>query len=357
MNGFAIVPPQSGAEGFVELARSRQGRIFEKHILNYGELLYPGVKGGKVTIDDTFADSLITNFTNKVCDIVQVPKAGPNNEHSEDPDRNIGEVIALNKRDGKIYAQIDARSEADADKLGKTLLGASAMMHLNYKDTRTGEPVGPTLLHVAVTNRPYVVGLEDYDELLAASADGTSDAVFLTATSKEKVMTLDELFAELKADHNIDVPALQLSAANAAGAVALSNKIQENLVGTGLLKLSNGEEASADDLIGAVVEAGEKIVELSSRVDTLIEDGAKKEATAEVDALVLSGKILPKDKDAMLELRLSNADLFNKLVPEKAIVALSQEAGSTEDITDDKTASDEIARLTATPAASAYVRN
>lgn len=94
MTGYVIVPPEKGA-GFVELSGSNKGRVFEKHILSYGDLHYPGVKGGKVKVDDAFADTLIANFTNKVCDIVQVPKAGAGNEHTEDPDRNIGEVIGL----------------------------------------------------------------------------------------------------------------------------------------------------------------------------------------------------------------------------------------------------------------------
>lgn len=356
MDGFAIVPPQGG-EGFVELSRSKQGRIFEKHILSFGELLYPGVRGGKVQIDQGFADTLMANFSNKVCDIVQVPKAGPNNEHTEDPDRNIGEVVGLVTRDKKIYAQIDARIEADADKLGKTLLGASAMMHLNYKDTRTGKAVGPTLLHVAVTNRPYVLDLDDYTELLAASADGTNDAVFLTAPTKEKPMTLDDLLAELKADHNIDVPALQLSAENADKALALSNKIQEELIGTGLLTLSNGGEATADDLVGAVAEAGTKLLALSGRVDELVEASTKVSAEARVDSLIRSGHILPKNKAAQVKLLLSNSDLFDELVPDKPIVKLSNEGGfETIDESHKETVDSEIARLSSSPAAAAYIR-
>lgn len=354
MDGFAIVPPEKG-DGFVELSRSKTGRVFRKQILHYGDLHYPGVKGGKVKIDEAFADTLIANFSNKVCDIVQVPKAGANNEHTEDPDRNIGEVVGIVKAANGVYVDIDARIEADADKLGKTLLGASAMMHLNYTDTKTNKPVGPTLLHVAVTNRPFVTDLDDFEEIVAASAfgaDSTNRAVLLTApTHKEKVMTLDELFAELKADHKIDVPALQAQASTADAALALSNKIQEELVGTGLLKLSNGEEASADVLVGAVAEAGQKIVELSNKVDTLIEDGAKSAATAEVEKLVLSGHILGKNKESMIELRLSNSELFDKLVPEKPVVKLSAaDAENGFEVVDEshrETVESEITRLSA----------
>jgi hypothetical protein len=352
--GRAIVPPVRG-EGFVELARSRKGRVFEKQILNYGDLLYPGVKGGKVHIDDEWADKLITNFSNGVCDIVQVPKAGPNNEHTEDPDRNIGEVIGLVKRNGKIYAHLDARDAEAAEKLGKTLLGASAMLHLDYTDTKTGSKVGPTLLHVAVTNRPYITGLEDFEEVLAASADGSGEeVVMLTATDNQEgsVMTLEELLAELKSEHGIDVAELQTKAEQSEMAAALSNKIETELGTAGVLTLSNGEKATADELINAIGEAGQKIVSLSSRVDELVEKGAKDAAASRVEGLVRSGHILPKNKDAQIELLLSNSDLFEKLLPEKPLVKLSNneedgEAGfHVEDDQQKQTVEAEVARLT-----------
>jgi len=349
--GFAIVPPANG-EQFVELSRSAKGRIFEKHILSYGDLLYPGV--GKVHIDDDWADKLIENFNAKVCPIVQVPLANEKNEHSEAPDRNIGEVIGLTKRNGKVYAQIDARKEEAAKEIGNTLLGASAMLHLNWKDTSTGERVGPTLIHVAITNNPYINKLDEFEELnelIAASADGSSEAVILTAiTEKEIPMDLDELIKSLRDDHNIDVPALQKKAADADNALKLSNKIQEELGNTGLLKLSNGSEASADDLISAVSEAGSQIVALTAQVDGLVKDGAQKAAVARVDSLIKDGKILPKNKEAQIKLLLSNAELFEELLPEKALVKLSN-AGEEEfgfeavDDAHEKTVTDEIERL------------
>jgi hypothetical protein len=191
-NPLVVVPQPQGADRFVSLSRSKQGRLFEKHILNLGALQYPGVAGGVVDIDADFADTLIRNFNDGVCDIVQVPLAGEKNEHTEDPSRNIGEVVALVRRGKKIYAQIDVRDDTAAPKMGKTLIGASAMLHLNYPNTATGKRVGPALLHVCVTNRPYVTGLEDYQEILAATAssvDGRGEPVLLTALTKEEPMT------------------------------------------------------------------------------------------------------------------------------------------------------------------------
>jgi hypothetical protein len=352
-NGSVIVSPTDG-EGFVELARTKSGKLFEKHILNYGELLYPGVKGGKVNIDDKFADALITNFSNKVCDIVQVPKAGKNNEHTEDPDRNIGEVIGLAKRDGKIYAQIDARDEKDAEKLGKTLLGASAMMHLNYKDTRSGKTVGPTLLHVAVTNRPYVVGLDDYKEILAASntSDDDDEPVILTAPETETIVpTREELIASLKKDHNIDVEALQLSASKVDEAIELSNKVQEKLLEQGLLKLSAGETADSEVVLSAISEAGTQITELSNRVEAVEAASTEFAASTRIEKLVATGFITPAKADASKKLLLSAPDIFEEMLPDKPIVALSNESG--QDESDDRTeelAEEEITRLSAVAA-------
>lgn len=367
MNGFAIIPQAQGSEGYVELSRTAQGRIFEKHILNFGTLIYPGVKGGKVNIDAAWAKRLIQNFNNKVCDIVQVPLAGANNEHTEDPTRNIGEVVGLVTRGKKIYAQIDARDDLAAQRLGKTLIGASAMLHLNYTDTRTGEKVGPTLLHVAVTNRPYVVGLDDYQEIVAASAvgtgavDGMSDAVVLTAPNQEDKMTLDEIKAELRADHGIDVDALALSASMVDSAVALTAAVQETLTETGMLTLSN-DEPSADDLVNAIKGAGEKIVSLSAENAEMKEASIKKDAENRVDDLIREGRILPKNKDAQVQLLLSNADIFESLLPEQPIVRLSHEEGAAPidprpDADAATAAQAEIARLTATPAAATYVKS
>lgn len=360
MDGFAIVPAAVG-EGFVELARSRQGRVFEKHILNYGPLLYPGVAGGKVEIDDAFADTLIENFRSRVCPIVQVPLAGPRNEHSEDPSRNIGEVIGLVKRGGHVYARIDARDQGAAEKLGKTLLGASAMLHLNYTDTRNGQKVGPTLLHVAVTNRPYVVDLEDYEEMLAASAtgvaDGMANAVVLTAPTTEDTMTLDEMLAELKADHGIDVRALTAAAAMAPAAVALSAAVTEALTQGGMLTLSADQsEPSTEELVAAIKTAGTQIVTLTAQNAEIVAATATKDAEAHVDGLVRTGHILPKSRDANVSLLLSNPTLFDALLPEKPLVALSQEVGT--DPADESAADavkDEIARLTTSAAAKQYV--
>lgn len=358
MDTLAVVPSPKG-DGFVELSaddaalvelsRKPQGRVFRKQILKYGPLHY----GGKtIDINEQFVDTMIANFSNNVCDIVQAPKAGPNNEHTEDPDRNVGEVINVVKNAKGAYVDIDVRTD-DADKMGKTLLGASAMLHMDYLDTASNKRVGPTLLHTALTNRPYVTGLEGFEEIVKMSADGADEVQMVLLTDESETptqegtdmpLTRDEHIAALKAEHNIDVEALQ---AQANEGVALSHAVRDKLTEHGLIQLSAGSDASQADLVGAVETAAGKIVELSNTIETQREEALKLSAESEVDELIAAGRVLPKDKDGYVALKLSRPEIFEQIVPEKPLMELSREAGS--EPTDHSATSataDEIARLT-----------
>jgi len=345
-------------DSFIPLSRTKSGRLFRKHILSKGTLHYPGVKGGKVEITDEFLAKLSENFDNKVCPIVQTPVVGDNNAHSEDPFRNIGEVVGLEVDNGKLYSVIDARDAAAAEKLGKTLIGASAMLSLDYTDTRTGKKAGPALLHVAITNRPHLTELDDFEEVLAASASGMSDsttkAVLLTAatnnTKEGSKMELDELIAVARDEHGINIPELQKAAAGAGSLAKLSADLQTALNETGVLRLSaaEGENPTAEDLVSAVSQLAQDRVDLSAKVDTLVQESATAKAEARIDSLVKGGFISPAKRESQLKLLLSNSELFEELLPEKPFVSLSAEFG--EDIKDeahDETVSQEIARLSA----------
>jgi hypothetical protein len=371
MSDFVYVPNGQQSEGFVELARTKTGRLFRKHLLNKGSLLHPET-GAKIAVDDTFIATLKNNFDKGVCDIVQIPLANDRNEHSEDPDRNIGEVIGVEEKDGKVYAVMDIRDRAE--KVGKTYLGASAMLSLDYTDTSTGQKVGPTLLHAAITNRPYVTGLENFEEIVAAT-DKAGDAVMLrladeappvpppaqrpaaeettvmpdeTAATQEgqTEATLDELLAALKAKHNIDVVALQTQAAQTAATASLSKTIVDALSNAGIVQLSNteGDKVSNEDIIGAIKELADDKVTLSNRVNNLERLGAERD----VDVLIQEGRVLPAQKSAMVELKLTNPTMFDQLVPAQPIVKLNNEAGTTptDDVSHQKDIDEQVARLT-----------
>jgi hypothetical protein len=351
MSDELVIVPSDG-DGYMELARTKTGRLFRKHLLNKGDLRHP-VTGGTVKIDDDFVTKLKKNFTDGVCDIVQVPLANQKNEHTEDPERNIGEVVDIEVKGDKVYAVLDIRDEAHADKLGKTYLGASAMLSLDYTNTKTGEKVGPTLLHSCVTNRPYVTGLESYEEIVAATTDRSEEAAVLLSTNTVVVETpseetempekaetetvakpsLEELLTTLKNEHNIDVSALQAQAADNTKSAELSQTIVDALSNAGVVKLSAGDDkdtVGTDTVVKAVQELASSNVTLSNRVNALEEmntNHLKLSAERQVDDLIATGHVLPAQKNAMVTLRLSDKNTFDALIPAQPIVKLSNETG------------------------------
>jgi hypothetical protein len=354
-----IIPAPAGAATFtpvdevpVALARQRrvQGKLFEKHILNFGPLIHPKT-GDIINIDDAFARTMSDNFARGVCDIVQLPLANDSNEHVEGPAANLGEVVGIRTRDRKIYALLDARQ--DADKFGKTYLGASAFLSTNYTDSSTGQKAGPTLLHVAVTNRPYVTGLEDYKEVLAASADNTGEVVVLTPPEETEVPpTKEELLAQLKESHGIDVEALQAAAAAPAApdTAALSAAVVQALKDSGVQLSATGDdgELKLGDVSAAVVELAADNKSLRGDVA-----GLKRErAETEVDGYIGTGRLLPKSRATAIELALTNRPGLDAIVApaDAPYVRLGRQEGVTGPDGEQRQETDidtEVARLAA----------
>lgn len=322
MEQVFVFPSPPGSEDYAEIglaARPRQARgtVFRKHILNLGTLFHPKT-GDPITLDEPWFSRLEANFNAGVCPIAQVPLANDRNEHSEDPLRNAGEVIGVERVGRKVYDLIDIRDPDVAQRIKDgRILGASAMLSLDYTDTKTNTKAGPTLLHHCLTNRPYVTDLDDYEEVLTASADYQGDAIVLAQEALS--MTREELLAQVKAELGIDVEALQAQAAQQADMSQLTAMLTEALrpaAGELQLTSASGETVTLSDVVGAVAELAEKNVALSGTVGELRKDAAERE----VDRYIGKGRLLPKARGKAIELVLSGdrdgLDAF--LAPETA---------------------------------------
>lgn len=173
MSRVGIFPAPGGSdEGYVELGATPQGRRFSKHILTIGRQFVHPKTGKPITLGEDAWQQMKSNFDAKrITPIVQFPIVGADNRHTESPLANAGECVDLIRDGDKVIAVIDVRDEAIAAKVGSTILGASAMLHLDARDPQTAERAGVALLHVAATNRPALVDLDDYAEVVAASAE------------------------------------------------------------------------------------------------------------------------------------------------------------------------------------------
>jgi hypothetical protein len=343
MEQHVIIPSPPG--DFVELARTREytGQHWRKHILNLGELIHPKT-GEKLPLDDKFYSSLANNFERGVCDIVQAPVANDDNKHVETPLANGGEVMGISREGNKVYVDLDVRDPRVQEGLkNKTILGASAFLHMDYTDTRTGRKVGPTLLHSCFTNRPYVVGLDDYEPVIAATADSEGDVVVLA--QEEAVPTKDELITALK-EHGIDVEALQAAATQQADMSQLTAMLTASLGNAAPAPDAGTDEVSLTDVIQAVGT-------LSTKLTAVEEDNASlrlANAEAEVDGYVRTGRVMPKQRNAFVKLAMSDREQMAELLPDTAVVKMSDQAGAADPDpagTHETDVDAEIARLSA----------
>lgn len=334
----AILPAPRGE--FAALSRSAQGRLFRKQILRFGSFAHPNIPGEKLIINRQVAEKMAANFAANVCDIVQIPLVDGANRHTEDPTRNIGEVVDLEVGDDGLYAIMDVRRDSAAAELGKTLIGASAMLHMNYTDTRTGQKVGPTLLHTAITNRPYITELGDFREIVAASADAFGDdlpVVLSDFTSEDPNMqTKDEMIAALRDEHGIDVHELSQKAALVDEIDGDEGDDQSELVAAlsavladaGVVSLSGGNgSVTIKDVADAVIELAEDKVALSARIEVVEAEREQARADAaeeRIDALVKEGRVLPKQRDAMLALSMNDPETFEQILPDASLIAFSE---------------------------------
>ena len=169
MPEVGIVPAPDSP--YVELDATSPARRFSKHILTVGETFVHPESGKPLTVDESWWADLKKNWDDKVVPICQFPAADERNRHTENPLLNLGRVVDLRRQGNRIYADIEVPDPSVADKIGTTILGASAMLHMDYPDPRSGRRRGKALVHVAATNHPHLVSLEPYSELAASAAE------------------------------------------------------------------------------------------------------------------------------------------------------------------------------------------
>jgi hypothetical protein len=240
------------------------------------------------------------------------------------------------------------------------------MMNLNYSDTATGRKVGPTLLHVAATNRPYLTKLAPYEEIALsnANADTEDEMVLLTpANLSETEMNLSQMKKVLKDTHDIDIDALQAAAEakpevetqvvdpTAEIVAALSGVIKAANADDFVALSADNEEPTLSDVADGVVALTRSVISLRTENASLAEKvkvADTAQAEHDVDAAIREGKILPKQREAFVELRLSNSEMYERLVPDTAVVSLSEEGVTSHEQTPNEPleeASAEVARL------------
>lgn len=335
---------------FVELSAPHlktTGKLYKKMIFRWGDFSHPRNPKIKINVDNEFFTKLKKNFESGVCPIVPFPSVNEKNEHVESVERNLGQIVDLTSDEEGVYALIDVRKHSED--IGNTILGASAKVHLNYMDRKSGTVVGPTLIHVAATNNPFLTDLAPFETVEASNADTTEEVVLLTDSgdnntsnnSQEEPMTKEEMLAALSDEYGIDVEAGQLALSREEGYLALSDVIEgENVV-------ASPEVISQTivDLSNSITERDEKIEAMSAELQTI----HLSRATDEVENYIKEGRILPKSREAMIELSMNDREKFEVfLLPEElAQVEFSEQGFSSAESTHEEDPADKAKAIAA----------
>lgn len=134
---------------------------FYKQIVKFGNWVDQWNPNATFKLDKAWAETVVANFESKVVGRVAVPLS-----HTDLPEFNAGEVLSLEIKNDGLYAVLEIRDQPTADKiLNDTIWDVSISFDWEYVDKKTGDEVGPTLLHVALVNNPYLKGMKPFEAL------------------------------------------------------------------------------------------------------------------------------------------------------------------------------------------------
>lgn len=134
---------------------------FKKTILKLGKWYHWAADGGVLNVTKEMVDNITKNFKNKTLENVSVPLT-----HTNDPSKNTGEVVELIKTEDGLDAICEIKDESIVKKIKDGIIKSiSASIDPNYMVKTDKKFVGPTLLHAALVQEPFIKGMGGFVEL------------------------------------------------------------------------------------------------------------------------------------------------------------------------------------------------
>jgi hypothetical protein len=223
--------------------------LFKKQLIRFGEWIDPLYPEDVMRIDAVFLAQLVKNFKAGVPGRIPVPLT-----HTDNPEYNTGELTDLtiegdgsNIEDG-LYGTLDIRRASTADDIRNDLIfDVSISFTDNYQDNENGALYGPTLLHVALVNNPYIKKMSPFTalaEMLSKQFGGAKVHALSESTSKETTMSkvkndrefpVDVVYSQdgkdvevtIEPGTEVEVPAEAVEAVQKLVAEAAAPEIQE----------------------------------------------------------------------------------------------------------------------------------
>ena len=243
-----------------------KGSIYRKEVAKFGQWVNPDYPwfsdDPNMTLDEAWAETIVKNFNE---DALGSPVPVPLN-HTDDVRVNTGVVKSLEIVPGDgLYAELEIRDEDTIAKLDKGLIfDVSISFMWDFIRQDNGKHYGATLLHVALVNTPYLIGMNSFEKVgealsrlsnnllkpLGLAHTASEGAIMLSRTKAKELSIMD--LSTIKNDKDFDVT----------------------------VKYKDGEEEKE-----VVVKAGEEVevpTEVAEEVTTQIADATKPEEDEEV---------------------------------------------------------------------------
>lgn len=258
---------------------SFKGSIYKKQIAKFGQWVNPDYPwfsdDPHMTLDESWANTIVENFNN---DSLGSPVPVPLN-HTDDVRVNTGLVKSLEVVPGDgLYAELEIADDDTIGKLDKGLIfDVSISFVWDFIRQDNGKHYGATLLHVALVNTPYLIGMTGFAKVGAALSRlsqsfkpvglslASEGAIMLSRTKVKELSSMEQSTIKNEKDFPVEV------------------------------KYKNGEEEVVE-----TVEAGEEITvptAVAEEVTTQITEAVKADEDAAGDEDTDKGTEGDEDKD------------------------------------------------------------
>jgi hypothetical protein len=194
-----------------------KGTIYRKQIAKFGQWVNPDYPwfsdDPNMTLDEAWGETIVKNFND---DALGSPVPVPLN-HTDDVRVNTGLVESLEVVAGDgLYANLKIADDDTIDKLDKGLIfDVSISFMWDFIRQDNGKHYGATLLHVALVNTPYLIGMTAFEKVgealsklsksfkpvgLSLASEG---AIMLSRTKVKELSNVEE--STIKNDKEFDV--------------------------------------------------------------------------------------------------------------------------------------------------------
>lgn len=365
------------------------GTLYKKQIIKFGDYVDPWFPEWPMTLDAEWGTMIKDNFDKKTVGRVAVPAS-----HTDDPEKNRGEVLHIEQDAEGLNGTLDIRDPQTVQDIENNLIWDDSISFTNNYIDEKGIGHGPVLFHVALVNNPYITGMTGFQALskavnhvrFAFSQKHNGSAIVLSKKVKElsnmKPIKNEKEFdvevnyqdaegkdikVTVKPGEEIEVPEATEEAVKQQIESAEAPIVEETDEEKTAREAQEAEDAEAakgdvtttppaDTTVDNDDKGGEAVTTTDNPENTAAADLSKADR-AELEALrtekaetmfsklVDEGKVVPAQKEAIIGLaKTSGADAVAKMFSNAPKVIDFSEKGSQTEHKDDKTSATEASK-------------